>query len=739
MRRAYVNEYFQLDDTVVEELERRKPEFGYNGFGEFIFYRTYSRQKHNGKQENWADVVVRVINGVMSIRKDHYVRNRIEWDERRWQDYAAEMAFSMFDMKWLPPGRGLWAMGTPFVVERGSMALYNCAATKLGSNDRFANDCHWLMDALMLGVGVGFEALRDDFKTYRPEGKFGYEIPDTREGWCDSVKLLLEAYTQPGRYEPDFDYSKIRKAGEPIKGFGGQASGPDPLVALHDDIRRLCTTQGLSPLRIKTDIANKIGCCVVAGNVRRSAELAKGDIKDHEFMDLKDYDRSPEREDFGWMSNNTVALNDDDDFERLGEVARRVVNRGEPGIMNLRNMRLGRIGRDMKGLREDYADLFNPCGEIPLEDKETCNISETLPTRCHNDSEWLRGCEFASFYSSTVSLLPTHRSETNAVIARNRRIGVGIVDITGWIHQSSMNRVIKLMRKGYEIVRSINKIANCEAGVPEAIRVTTVKPGGTVPKVAGRTSGAGYPTFAETLFNIRVAANAPVVKVLDKAKVPWEPEVFQPKETRVYKWPAKQGPALAADKVSLWQQAMLLTMIQREWADNAVSNTLYFRPKWVLDLHVVRKDEIKRALKRVVKAPLFNRAYSRISLQNRRETIHEDDNRKYVLVYDKWPLNGADNVQLKRYQFDPTHEEDIIEPVLASIAPLIKSCSLLPHAAKGVYRQMPQEGITAEEYLEAKSKLGQLDWSSFTGDGVPDAESEKYCSGGVCELPRMSP
>lgn len=360
MRTSYVNEYFQLDDSTVTRLESMIPEFGYNGFGEFIFYRTYSRQKHNGKQENWADVVIRVINGVMSIRKDHYARNRIDWDERRWQEYAREMSISMFEMKWLPPGRGLWAMGTAFVVERGSMALYNCAATKLGGNDRFANDCHWLMDSLMLGVGVGFEAVRDDLKLYKPEGKFLYEIPDTREGWCDATKLLIEAYTQPGRYEPEFDYSGIRPAGELIKGFGGQASGPGPLVQLHEDIRRLCSTPGLSPLRFKTDIANKIGCCVVAGNVRRSAELAKGDIKDREFMDLKDYDKYPEREDFGWMSNNTVALYDDDDFERLGEVAKRVIQRGEPGLMNLRNMKLGRIGREMKGLREDQADLLNP-------------------------------------------------------------------------------------------------------------------------------------------------------------------------------------------------------------------------------------------------------------------------------------------------------------------------------------------------------------------------------------------
>lgn len=433
------------------------------------------------------------------------------------------------------------------------------------------------------------------------------------------------------------------------------------------------------------------------------------------------------------MSNNTVALMSDEDFDRLGEVARRVIQRGEPGVMNLRNMKFARIGKSQEGHREDRGDMLNPCGEIPLEDKETCNISETLPTRCANDAEWLRACEFASFYSSTVSLLPTHRPETNAVIARNRRIGVGIVDITGWIHESSMNRVIKLMRKGYDVVRQTNALANGEAGVPVAIRVTTVKPGGTVPKVAGRTSGASYPTFSETNFNTRVAANAPVVPLLKRAGIPYEPEVFDPKGTLVFKWPVLQGPAPAADGVSLWQQAMLLTMIQREWADNAVSNTLYFRPKWVLSKHVQVSADINKALRGKSSAKRLRDLWKEVENSKRKVVVYEDGRRKYVLFWEKWPMfQGASNVQLKVYEFDPNHEEDIIEPVLSSIAPLIKSCSLLPHSAKGVYRQMPQEGLTREEYEEAVANLKRVDWTDFTGEASPDGEADKYCSGEGC-------
>jgi len=125
---TYVNHFFTLSADTCASLFKMKPPFGYDGFGEIVFYRTYSRVKSDGSQESWADVVIRVINGTMSIRKDWYIKNSIEWDEEYWQKYASGMAFAMFRMEWLPAGRGMWAMGTPFVYEKGSMALNNCFA-----------------------------------------------------------------------------------------------------------------------------------------------------------------------------------------------------------------------------------------------------------------------------------------------------------------------------------------------------------------------------------------------------------------------------------------------------------------------------------------------------------------------------------------------------------------------------------------------------------------------------------
>jgi len=266
-RAKYINEFFALSSEYIEKLYRLKPQFGYDGFGEIVFFRTYSRVKADGSQENWHDVVIRVINGTMSIRKDWYKRNYVEWDEAYWQRYAYDMAVAMFKMHWLPAGRGLWAMGTQFVFERGSMALNNCGFTVLGGNDRLSDDLHWMMDALMLGVGVGFEAVRDDLKIYKPVGTFVHYVQDSREGWADSWKLLIDAYTKPNHRKPIFKYDLVRKKGLPIRGFGGLASGPGPLMELHERTEMLFNTPGIDVVRLKSDLGNMCGVCVVAGSV----------------------------------------------------------------------------------------------------------------------------------------------------------------------------------------------------------------------------------------------------------------------------------------------------------------------------------------------------------------------------------------------------------------------------------------------------------------------------------------
>lgn len=653
----FVKERFVLNSETKEKILSQTPKFDFGFFGEVVFYRTYSRVKPNGKNESWNDVVIRVMEGLLSIRKDHYTKNYIHWDENFWQHYAVGMSQFMFDMKWMPPGRGLWALGTDFVYERGSMALNNCAFITMGDN--LGEDANWIMDTLMHGTGTGFAPERnDDLQVKEPVSSVDYVIPDSREGWCESIEAQINSWLN-GSPKPIFNYSLIRGPGEPIKGFGGISSGPDPLRWLHvaiDGFMHDYLNEIIDSVELKTNLANAIGYTVVAGNVRRSAELACGPITDQTFLDLKDYQKKPYRAKFGWLSNNSVMLKEDSDFGLMHEIAKRVVVNGEPGYINMQNLHKGRVGRD-DGLRLDPAKGLNPCGEQPLESHELCTLVETCPTRCKDVPEWLRACEYATVYASTITLLLTHSRKTNAVMIRNRRIGVGLIDVANWVHAIGMNSLTAALRAGYKKIREINKWVNGEAGVPESIRVTTVKPGGTVPKVVGRCSGWNAPNFKYMIRRMNIADNSKLGDLLKEAGVPWEKSAYS-MNTNSFEFPLEVwGNAKSSSETTIWEQAVMLIMLQHEWSDNAVSNTLTFRKSEIPDL----------------------------------------------------------------------------EKVLSVLAPHTKSVALLPlqEADQTVYKQMPEEGISAIEYHRRLLAIKAIDWSRLNEESVPDA----YCQGDKCELP----
>ena len=679
-----VKTFFTLDESSKEFIRKMVPNFGYDGMGQTVYYLHYSRN-NDGVQEAWPDTVIRVIEGTFSIRKDWYVKTNIPWDEYYWQHYAFEMAKSMFRMEWLPPGRGMWAMGTRLVYERGAMPLINCAFTKL---EKVTDFC-WLMDALMYGAGVGFEPVRDDDLVLTiSDSTMDYEIPDSREGWVESLRLLLNAFFH-GAPLPNFDYSAIRPKGAIIKTFGGIASGPDPLRKMHEDITHCCykyINGQIDSLTLKTDIANLCGLCVVTGNVRRSAEICLGVLDDPVFKDLKNYDLYPDRASHGWMSNNSVKLEKASDFEKLDTLIPRIVLNGEPGFINLVNIKEGRLGHD-DYLQVDPATGINPCGEQPLESKEVCCLAETLPTRCADVSTWLTACKFATFYASTVALLPTHQPETNAIIFKNRRIGAGIIDFQHWKAELGPAKIIRAMRDGYTAIRECNSELASEAGVRESLRVTTMKPGGTGAKLPGLLSGFSRPTSDYIIRRIGVEIDSPILPVLKKAGYNIEASLTV-ENMMLVEFPLELSRVVPTqEKTSVWEQAADLILLQREWSDNAVSNTLYFKPKWRLH-SVGKKDD-------------------------------SCDHHEYK--FDKW----------HNYKYDVNHEEDQLSAVLAFLAPMVKSMSMCPHAPKEAYPQLPEEPISRERYLELKKNLTPINWEGYNGtDGI----DERYCTGDTCSI-----
>lgn len=574
-----VTERFVIEPAFIQSLKEQPIPWGFGIFSSVVYYRTYSRQKVDGSQEQWHDTVVRVVEGVMSIRKDWYVKHGLKWDEIRWQHTAQRLAKFIYEMKFLPPGRGLWAMGTEFVYEHGSMSLNNCGYVDVKNN--LAASAGWAMNALMNGVGVGFSTDNACFgKTYIPneETPETYQVPDSREGWVESVKKMIDSYFNPGSPSIEMDYSLVRPEGAPLKGFGGVSGGPGPLIKLHTRLRAYLAyySRGGVSTRLIADVFNAIGACVVAGNIRRSAEIAIGNIYDNTFLNLKNYDAHPERSEIGWMSNNSVILKESDEFELLPGIANRIRDNGEPGIINLINVqKYARMGKK----KNDLAIGMNPCCEIPLEDMELCNLAEVFPARCNSNAEIWEAMELATIYCSTVSLLPTQDQDTNAVITRNRRIGVSPSGIADWLDSTNLSRVTMVLREGYEkYVDPVNAFLAKEAGVPPSVRLTTVKPSGTVSLLAGASPGMHWPTSRYAIRRMRIAEDSNLVPILQAAKIPYEVDAYSDR-TLCFEFPLKagNGKTRAVNEVSIWEQASMVAMLQREWADNAVSNTLTFQ------------------------------------------------------------------------------------------------------------------------------------------------------------------
>jgi ribonucleoside-diphosphate reductase alpha chain len=227
--------------------------------------------------------------------------------------------------------------------------------------------------------------------------------------------------------------------------------------------------------------------------------------------------------------------------------------------------------------------LFPNCGEIPLENFELCNLSEVFPPRCSDPQKFYKGLEYATFYASTVSLLPTHRPETNAVIAKNRRIGVSISGIAQWASKSDseewgqMNytKMITFLRKGYKVVRETNTRLAKEAGVPAAVRVTTVKPSGSISLLAGATPGVHYPVSRYAIRRVRIGMTSPLIEPLIAAGVPYEKDIVS-ENTYVFEFVIDHGDVRPCEDVSPWEQFSVVQMMQKHYADNCVSATIYF-------------------------------------------------------------------------------------------------------------------------------------------------------------------
>jgi adenosylcobalamin-dependent ribonucleoside-triphosphate reductase len=668
---------FRLTEDFIDSYRNKKAPFGYrdaggNSVGEITFLRTYSRLKEDGTKETWSDVCERVINGMYSLQKDHCKKSRLPWNDAKAQASAKEAFDRLFNLKWTPPGRGLWMMGTQIVnVQKNSAALQNCAfvstseMTKLNPSKPFT----FLMEASMLGVGVGFDdkGADKDFIIFEPNKTVVTDvIADDRESWARATGDLINSYLKPDQSPIEFDYSLIRPLGSPIKTFGGTASGPAPLVKLHEAIKKIFKDRAGEKLtrRDIADIGNLIGVCVVSGNVRRSAELLIGRIDDQDFLNLKNAEVFPERNSYdsenpgwGWMSNNSVEVSVGQD---LSPIVDGIARNGEPGVIWMdMSRKYGRLA-DPPNNKDHRVAGFNPCAEQSLESYECCTLVETYLGRHDSLEDYKRTLKFAYLYAKTVTLLPTHWEETNAIMQRNRRIGTSMSGVADFADGNGMPVLRDWMDQGYKTVQRYDNIYSEWLGVRESIKMTTVKPSGTVSILAGESPGVHW-TPGGKYFNraIRFSNEDPMLPLFRLANYRVEPASESPSTTSVVFFPIESSAVRSEKDVTIFEKMSLAAVAQRYWSDNSVSVTI---------------------------------------------------------------------------SFNAETEKQHVGTVLHMYDGQLKTVSFLPEG-NTTYPQMPYTQITKEQYeQDGVMKLFPIDFSGVYAGMAADAIGESYCTTDSCEV-----
>jgi len=585
---------FHLESSFLAQYAGQQPQWGPVGY--VTYKRTYARpltavrERHaqlaaqhglSGTEEFWL-TLTRVTEGCFGVQEDHCKSLHLPWDPTVAQRKAQEMYRLMWEFKFSPPGRGLWMMGAPAVDKLGGSALNNCGfvSTRDIATD-FAGPFCFLMDFSMLGVGVGFDVLgAGKVQVREPEVGGVHVVPDTREGWVDLLRATLDAFVGRCRLAEHVDVSRVRPAGAAIRGFGGTASGPAPLVEMRDAVVALLRERVghyVSAADI-VDVMNLVGRCVVSGNVRRSAEIALGEDYD-DYLDLKDKDKHPTAvAGWRWASNNSILARVGQSYRRA---AARTAKNGEPGYEWLENAR--RYGRMADPPDDRDVDVVgvNPCSEQSLHDRELCNLVETYPA--HHDSldDYLRTLKYAYLYAKTVTLMPTHDARVNAVTMKNRRIGCSMSGITQAIAKFGYREFLRLCDAGYAEVQQLDKTYSGWLCVPRSIKTTSVKPSGTVSLLCGATPGIHFPESEYYWRVIRFASDSPMLPALREAGygVTEIDPAKEPNTTAVY-FPVREANFCRAKAdVSMWEQLLLAADVQAHWADNQVSATVTFDKK----------------------------------------------------------------------------------------------------------------------------------------------------------------
>ena len=300
-----------------------------------------------------------------------------------------------------------------------------------------------------------------------------------------------------------------------------------------------------------------------------------GRVDSRSFMEFKNKDVNREAcDNHRWATNYSPIVEVGQDYSFVDDAIHRS---GEtPGLAWLENARRrGRMG-DPPNSMDALVQGFNPCAEMQLESAELCCLVETFPSRHDSLDEYKRTLKFAYLYGKTVTLLPTHDERTNAVLLRNRRIGTSQAGVTEAIERRGLREHLRWCDEGFRFIRELDEEYSSWLCVPTSKRRTSIKPGGTIPKLPGVRSGMQYPPAQFWFLTIRFSSDSPYLPELRRCGYRCVEHQNEPNTTVVY-FPIKERTFNRGERdVPMWEQVALIALMQEYWADNAVSCTVKF-------------------------------------------------------------------------------------------------------------------------------------------------------------------
>ncbi len=581
----------QVPDHVRKLTEDSKKYFR-NALGEFIYYRTYSRWiEGESRRETWIETVDRYMD---------YMRENL--GKKLKESEYVEVREAILKQEAMPSMRLFQFAGA--ASRATNVCAYNCSFIAPAKWQDFGE----IMYISMCGTGVGYTVENQNIDQL-PSIKYqsGKKLPahvvhDSKEGWADALVLGMKTWSE-GK-DINFDFSKLRPAGARLKTMGGKSSGPDPIRDVISFTKeKMLKKQGrkLSTLDAH-DIICKIGECVVAGGVRRSALISLSDLGDTEMRDCKKgpfYFTDPQRQ----LANNSAVYTEKPSAEEFLDewVALIKSKSGERGIFNR-----GSLSRTVPERRLPHLEKYvtngrmtglvgvNPCGEIVLQSKQFCNLSEIIARPGDSVESLLRKIRIATIigtYQSTLTNFPYLSKEWKENCEEERLLGVSI---SGQWDCPIVRKPEVLDKLRKESVR-INQQYAKRFGINASTAITCVKPSGNLSQTVDSSSGM-HPRHAPFYIRrVRIASTDGLFKMLRDQGVIYHPEVGQTMDgatTYVVDFPvrAPRSSVFKNDLTSI-EQLEYWKMYKEHYTDHNPSTTISVSDKEWLDVgHWVYKN-----------------------------------------------------------------------------------------------------------------------------------------------------